>query len=106
MRPGRTFGDLFAAHAQAVDARGDGAHRLNACGYSLGTRFSPSWMDWPMAYRDNPAEIVPDMVIFMHMILMDSDTGTAMSLGQTYLTRDGAPECLSKLPLDLPVKAG
>lgn len=106
MRPGRTFGDLFAAHAQAVDARGDGAHRLNACGYSLGTRFSPSWMDWPMAYRDNPAEIVPDMVIFMHMILMDSDTVTAMSLGQTYLTRDGAPECLSKLPLDLPVKAG
>ncbi|MAB00602.1 MAG: Xaa-Pro dipeptidase [Stappia sp.] len=104
--PGRTFGDVFAAHAAAVDARGESAHRLNACGYSLGARFAPSWMDWPMAYRDNPAVIEPDMVIFMHMILMDSDSGAAMSLGQTYLTTQGAPECLSKLPLDLPVKAG
>jgi Xaa-Pro dipeptidase len=104
--PGRTFGEVFDAHAREIDARGEGAHRLNACGYSLGARFAPSWMDWPMAYRANPARIVPDMVIFMHMILMDSDTGTAMSLGQTYLTREGPAECLSKLPLDLPVKAG
>jgi Xaa-Pro dipeptidase len=90
--PGRTFGEVFAAHAAAIDARGERAHRLNACGYSLGARFAPSWMDWPMAYRDNPALIEPDMVIFMHMILMDSDTGSAMSLGQTYLTTEGAPE--------------
>ena len=48
----------------------------------------------------------PNMVIFMHMILMDSITGTAMTLGQTYLTTTGTPECLSKLPLDLPVKSG
>jgi len=106
LTPGHTFGDVFAAHAREVDRRGEGAHRLNACGYSLGTRFSPSWMDWPMAYRDNPAEIVPNMVVFLHMILMDSDTGTAMSLGQSYLTGDGPAECLSKLPLDLPVKPG
>ena len=46
------------------------------------------------------------MVIFMHMILMDSITDTAMTLGQTYLTTEGAPECLSTLPLDLPVKSG
>jgi Xaa-Pro dipeptidase len=104
--PGRTFGDLFAAHATAFAARGESAHRLNACGYSLGARFAPSWMDWPMAYRDNPAVIEPRMVIFMHMILMDSVAGTAMSLGRTYLTTETAPECLSKLPLDLPVKAG
>jgi Xaa-Pro dipeptidase len=63
-------------------------------------------MDWPMAYRANPARIVPGMVIFTHMILMDSDSGAAMSLGQTYLTHEGRAECLSKLPLDLPVKAG
>lgn len=104
--PGRTFGEVFEAHAREVDARGEGAHRLNACGYSLGARFAPSWMDWPMAYRGNPARIVPGMVIFTHMILMDSDSGAAMSLGQTYLTHEGRAECLSKLPLDLPVKAG
>ncbi len=103
---GKTFGEVFDAHARILDAKGMVAHRLNACGYSLGARFTPSWMDWPMAYSANPAKIVPNMVIFMHMILMDSHTGTAMSLGQTYLTTNGPPESLSKLPLDLPVKAG
>ncbi|TYC64625.1 aminopeptidase P family protein [Stappia sp. BW2] len=104
--PGRSFGDVFDAHAERVDAHGLMPHRLNACGYSLGARFTPSWMDMPMAYRANPAEVKPGMVIFMHMILMDSNSGTAMTLGQTYLTTAGAPECLSKLPLDLPVKSG
>jgi len=103
---GRTFGDVFDAHAERMDSHGMMPHRLNACGYSLGARFTPSWMDMPMAYKANPAEVKPDMVIFMHMILMDSNSGTAMTLGQTYLTTDGAPECLSTLPLDLPVKSG
>lgn len=101
MRPGRTFGDVFDAHARVFDERGLIDHRLNACGYSLGARFTPSWMDWPMFYKANPAVIVPDMVLFAHMILMDSDTGTALCLGQTYLTRDGEPEPLSTSTLDL-----
>jgi Xaa-Pro aminopeptidase len=103
---GKTFGDVFDAHAERMDAHDMMQHRLNACGYSLGARFTPSWMDTPMAYKANPAEVKPNMVIFMHMILMDSITGTAMTLGQTYLTTDGAPESLSTLPLDLPVKSG
>jgi len=104
--PGKTFGDVFDAHAERMDSHGMMPHRLNACGYSLGARFTPSWMDTPMAYKANPALVKPNMVIFMHMILMDSITGTAMTLGQTYLTGEGAPECLSTLPLDLPVKSG
>lgn len=104
--PGKTFGDVFDAHAERMDHHGMMPHRLNACGYSLGARFTPSWMDTPMAYKANPAEVKPNMVIFMHMILMDSITGTAMTLGQTYLTGTGAPESLSTLPLDLPVKSG
>lgn len=106
LRPGFTFGDLFSAYASTVDAHDMMAHRLNATGYSLGARFTPSWMDTPMAYKNNPAEIVPNMTIFMHMILMDSVTDTAMTLGQTYLTTEGGPECLSSLPLDLAVKSG
>jgi Xaa-Pro dipeptidase len=101
MRPGRRFGDVFDAHARVMDAHGMAAHRLNACGYSLGARFSPSWMDWPMFYRGNTEEILPGMVLFAHMILMDSDAGAAMCLGRTYLTRDGTPEPLSAAPLDL-----
>lgn len=103
---GKTFGDVFDAHAERMDAHDMMQHRLNACGYSLGARFTPSWMDTPMAYKANPAVVKSDMVIFMHMILMDSITGMAMTLGQTYLTTDSAPESLSTLPLDLPVKSG
>jgi Xaa-Pro dipeptidase len=105
MRPGKTFGDVFDAHARVMDGRGLQAHRLNACGYSLGARFAPSWMDAPMFYRGNKAEIRPDMVLFAHMILADSDTSTAMTLGRSYLTTAADPEPLSRLPLDLPVVA-
>ena len=30
------------------------------------------------------------MTLFAHMIIMDTETDTAMSLGRTYLTTDGA----------------
>ena len=85
-------------------AVGLGRHRLNACGYSLGARFTPSWMDPQMFYAGNDTPILPDMVLFAHMILMDSDSGTAMCLGRTYLTTDGDPEPLSQAPLDLVVR--
>ncbi len=103
MRPGFTFGDVFDAHARVMDGHGLAPHRLNACGYSLGARFTPSWMEWPMFYHANPAEVRPGMVLFAHMILMDSHTSTAVCLGRSYLTTQGAPEPLSKLSLDLPV---
>jgi Xaa-Pro dipeptidase len=96
MRPGKTFGEVFEAHARVMDERGMAKHRLNACGYSLGARYAPSWMDWPMFYRDNPTVIAPDMVLFAHMILMDSDSGAAMCLGRTYRTTEDAPEPLSR----------
>lgn len=103
MRPGNTFGDVFDAHAQAMEQAGLTRHRLNACGYSLGAHFTPCWMDWPMFYAGNPEPIVKDMTLFAHMIIMDSETETAMSLGRTYLTTDAAPEPLSRLGLELPV---
>lgn len=101
LRPGHTAGDVFAAHARIMDARGLAAHRLNACGYSLGAKFTPSWMDPPMFFRGNPAPLQPGMVLFAHMILMDSDHGTAMTLGRSYIVTDGEPEPLSRAPLDL-----
>ena len=85
MRPGRTAGDVFTAHAAVMDGHGLAAHRLAACGYSLGAKFTPSWMDWPMFYADNDWVLTPGMVMFAHMILMDSETGCAMCLGRTSL---------------------
>jgi Xaa-Pro dipeptidase len=101
LTPGHVFGDVFDTHARILDERGLSRHRLNACGYSLGARFSPSWMEQQMFHVGNPQEILPDMTLFVHMIIMDSDTGTAMTLGHTYLTTEGAPQPLSRRGLDL-----
>ena len=104
MTPGKTFGDVFDAHARVMESRGLTKHRLNACGYSVGARFTPSWMDMPMFYQGNPEPVAPDMTLFAHMIIMDSETETAMTLGRTYLTMEGAPKALSRHTLDLIVR--
>ena len=104
MTPGRTFGDVFDAHARVMEAHDLTRHRLNACGYSVGARFAPSWMDPQMFYAGNPEPIAPGMTLFAHMIVMDSDSGSAMTLGRTYLTTEGAPKPLSRHDLDLIVR--
>ena len=103
LKPGRPMGEVFAAHARVLDEAGLGAHRLNACGYSLGPRFSPSWMEDQMFYEDAPTVMEPGMVFFLHMILMDSDTGSAMTLGRTSLVTDGGAEVLSRMPVGMVV---
>ncbi|MFN7103387.1 MAG: M24 family metallopeptidase [Pseudorhizobium sp.] len=104
LKPGHTFGDVFDTHARILDERGLTRHRLNACGYSLGARFSPSWMEHQMFHVGNPQPILPDMSLFVHMIIMDSETGTAMTLGHTYLTTEDAPQALSRHGLDLIIR--
>lgn len=101
LKPGRTAGDVFDAHAGTLDEGGFGHARLNACGYSLGAKFTPSWMDTPMFYHGNPFTIAPGMVFFAHMFLMDSTTGNAMTLARTYITTKGDPEPVSRYPLKL-----
>ncbi|WP_113487371.1 M24 family metallopeptidase [Rhizobium cremeum] len=104
LRPGYTFGDVFDTHARIMDERGLARHRLNACGYSLGARFSPSWMEHQMFHTGNTQEIRPDMSLFVHMIIMDSERETAMTLGHTYLTTAAAPRPLSRHGLELLVR--
>jgi Xaa-Pro dipeptidase len=101
LRPGRTAGDVFQAHAQILDAHDLSRHRLNACGYALGAKFTPSWMDSPMFYEGNAFVIEPSQVYFLHMILMDSDSQTAMCLGRTYLVGATRAEAINAADLDL-----
>ena len=101
LAPGRTMAEVYTAHAEAFDRRGLREHRLNACGYSLGAVYAPSWMDWPMFYAGNPVVIEPGMVFFLHMILMDSDSGTAMTLGRTSIIGAQGADVLSAAPLAL-----
>jgi Xaa-Pro dipeptidase len=101
---GNTISDIFDAHAKVLDAAGMARHRLNACGYSLGATFAPSWMDAPMIYADNSMIIEENMVLFLHMIIADSETETAMTLGQSYITKQGGPHSLTRHEIDLIIR--
>jgi Xaa-Pro dipeptidase len=69
----------------------------------MGATFAPNWMDWPMAFHGNLVEAEPEMVFFLHMILMDSDTQTAMALGHSVRVTETGSERLSRSRLDLVV---
>ena len=99
--PDRPLGEVFDAHARVADAHGLEDHRMNACGYSLGTTFTPTWMDWPMLYTGNPVVAQPNMTIFLHMIFFNGDSGNAMTLGHTVLVNESGCERLSRSPLDM-----
>jgi Xaa-Pro dipeptidase len=104
LRPGATMHDVFMAHARVLDAHGLQAHRMNACGYAMGTCFAPNWMDWPMFYEGNPVELKPGMTFFIHIIIANSDEGLGMTLGRSSLVGESGPEVLSQRPLDLVVR--
>jgi Xaa-Pro dipeptidase len=101
LSPGRPVGEVDDAHRRVLDAAGLKEHRYAACGYSLGTTFSPNWMDWPMLFSGNTVLAEPGMVFFLHCVVTDSERGVAMSLGRTCLVTDAGSEVLSARPLEL-----
>lgn len=104
-RSGASIGGIDDAHRAVFDRRGYGHARMSACGYSLGATYRPSWMDVPpMIYSGNEMIIEPGMTLFLHAILIDAEANLAMSLGYTILTRDGAPEVLSRIKPEFVVK--
>ncbi len=104
LRVGQPIGAVFDAHAKVMDEAGLKNARLNACGYSLGAVFAPIWMDYPMFYHANPVLAAPGMVFFLHMILMDSETNQAMTLGESVIVTEQGHERLSTAALDLAIR--
>ena len=101
LKPGREIGDVSEAYARVADENGFKDQRFNACGYSMGATFAPTWMDFPMFVRGQKVVAQPGMVFFIHIILMDKATDTASSIGQSVeVTNDGCVS-LSKLPFYL-----
>ena len=103
LRPGNTVGEVFDIHARVLTEAGQGEHLLNACGYTMGATYPPTWMDWPMFYTGNPQVIAPGMVFFLHMILVDSAAGLAMSLGETGIVTEAGFEPVCHAPRQLVV---
>ena len=101
LKPGNRVGDVFDAYAKVLDKAGYRGCRLSATGYSMGTTYPPSWMDWPMFYHGNPVVIEPTMVFFIHTAVFDEKRGLAMAPGQSYIVTKSGNEPLSKMPLDL-----
>lgn len=101
LKPGVEIGAVFDVHAQVMDDRGFKNMRMNACGYSLGATYAPTWMDWPMFYTGNPVIVQPNMVYFLHMILFDSVNSKAMTLGETVQVADDGALRFSRHGLDL-----
>ena len=101
IRPGAPMGDVYEAHARVFDAHGLRHARLQACGYGMGAVYNPIWVDFPMFYEGNPLPMLAGQVFFLHMILMDSDSGEAMTLGHSVLVGSDGIERLSRHGLDL-----
>jgi Xaa-Pro dipeptidase len=104
LRPGNPLGEVFDAHARVFDDAGHRDNRLNACGYSLGATFAPSWMDFAersMFFHGNSTIAEPGMVFFIHIICFDSEKGLAMSSGQTLEVTEHGCEALTRAPLEL-----
>ena len=96
IKPGAPMGDVYAAHATTFDKHGLREHRLQACGYGMGAVYNPIWVDFPMFYEGNPLLMRENQVFFLHMILMDSDSGSAMTLGHSVLVTPTGCERLSR----------
>ncbi|MSO92471.1 MAG: aminopeptidase P family protein [Rhodospirillales bacterium] len=101
LRPGHTVGDIYAMHAKVLSKAGYDGHYIKVCGYTMGATYPPTWMDFPMIYEGNPQPLEPNMVFFMHMILLNSETGLSMSLGETSIVRDGPCEAICHAPREL-----
>ena len=101
LRPGNTMESVFRAHADTLDRAGYRSSRLNACGYSLGARFTPTWMEREV-FRPGAARVLqPGMVMFIHIILVDGNTGAAMTTGRTSIVGATGSEPLSRHRLNM-----
>ena len=101
MKPGNTVSDLFQAHADSFSKHGFGHAILNACGYTMGAMWAPSWMEQPMIVKDNTMVLEPNMTFFTHMILVDNDAGLTMSLGEQSIIGESGPEIITHVPREI-----
>jgi len=102
LRAGNTVGDVFEAHRGAFVAGGFGDSYLNVCGYTMGALYPPTWMEDPLIREADPLVLEPDMVFFMHMLMVNREKGLMMSLGEQAIVTTGACEPITHAPRDLP----
>ena len=105
LRAGQTVGEVFEAHRRAFAAGGFGDSYLNVCGYTMGALYPPTWMEDPLIREADPLVLEPNMVFFMHMLMVNREKGLMMSLGEQAIVTDGVCERITHAPRNLPVNA-
>ena len=101
LKPGLPIGALFEIYTRLAEENNLTPHRFNACGYSLGATFTPTWMDWPMIFQGNDIRAEVNMVFFLNINFVNSETQQAMTLSHTVRVNEDGCERLSRYPLDL-----
>jgi Xaa-Pro dipeptidase len=66
--------------------------------------YNPLWVDPPMFYEGNSQLMEAGNTFFLHMILANSGTGRAMTLGHSVLITESGCDRLSRSSLDLVIK--
>ena len=69
----------------------------------MGAVFPPTWMEDPLIRVDDPLRLEPNMVFFMHMLMVDRKKRLMMSLGEQVIVTDGRCEIITHAPRKLPV---
>lgn len=100
-RPGAVVGDMFEQYARVAEKFGMREFRLNACGYSLGATYPPTWMDGALICRGNTTPVEQDMVFFPHMVFLDSDRRFTACAGETLVVTQSGCRPLSTVPFKL-----
>jgi Xaa-Pro dipeptidase len=60
-------------------------------------------MEDPLIREADPMVLEPNMVFFMHMLMVNRKRGLMMSLGEQAIVTDGACEIVTHAPRTLPV---
>lgn len=101
LRPGCRLGDIYEMYEQAAEQAGFGAGRLSGCGYSLGAAYHPTWMEWPWIFSATDVIAEPNMVFYIHMVLIDREAGYAMAVADTSVVTENGSERLTLPQLDI-----
>ena len=105
LRPGKTMGEVYDAYRMVVTDHGLGHTLQDACGYTMGATWPPTWMEQPMFYKGNPTVIETNMTFFNMLILNDFESGLIMCLGEQTIITDGQPEVITHVPRE-PIVVG
>lgn len=96
--PGKTLGEVFEAYAESIRLAGYSTNIMSACGYTMGAMYPPTWMDFPMIWKDNPQVITAGMVYFIHVTLFVKETGNSMCIGETSVVTETGSDKINNIP--------